>query len=105
MMCVCACVYGSNDICYDNYIDHCRGSGRINTLALVDDADDSAVSTPSLSTMLTSSVLVTGALLVGTGDCTVVGNSISVGASIQTTSSGKIFNNQEGSYACMLRAA
>jgi hypothetical protein len=31
---------------------------------------------------------VTGALLVGTGNCTVVGNSISVSASIQTTSSG-----------------
>ena len=31
---------------------------------------------------LNSSVLVTGALLVGTGDCTVVGNSINVNASI-----------------------
>ena len=32
---------------------------------------------------LNSSVLVTGALLVGTGDCTVVGNSITVSASIR----------------------
>ena len=79
---------------------HCRGSGRIDTLALVDDDDDNnPMSTPSLSTMLTSSILVTGALLVGTGDCTVVGDSISVSASIQTTSSGKTFNNQE---SCML---
>ena len=58
-------------------------------LALVDDNGD-AMSTPSLSTMLTSSILVTGALLVGTGDCTVVGNSISVSASIRTTSSGML---------------
>ena len=60
---------------------YCRGSGRISTLAAV---DDDVISSPILSTMLTSSVLVTGALLVGTGDCTVVGRSISVNASIQT---------------------
>ena len=51
---------------------------------------DGDVSDPTFSTSLRSSVLVTGALLVGTGDCTVVGNTISVGASIQTPSSGKI---------------
>ena len=56
----------------------------MSTLAVV---DDDAVSSPIFSTVLTSSVLITGALLVGTGDCTVAGNSISVNASIQTTSS------------------
>ena len=49
--------------------------------------DDDANSSPILSTTLTSSVLVTGALLVGTGDCTVAENAVSVNASIQTTSS------------------
>ena len=56
----------------------------MSTLAVV---GDDATSGPILSTMLTPSMLVTGALLVGTGDCTVAGNSISVNASIQTTSS------------------
>ena len=51
---------------------------------------DGDVSDPTFSTSLRSSVLVTGALLVGTGYCTVVGNIISVGASIQTPFSGKI---------------
>ena len=60
----------------------------MSTMAVVD--DDAIISSPILSTMLTSSVLVTGALLVGTGDCTVIGNSISVSASIQTTSSGML---------------
>ena len=69
----------------------CSGSGRINTLALIDD-DNSAMSTPILTTTLTSSVLVTGALLVGTGDCTVVGSYISVNTSIQATSDGKFFS-------------
>ena len=54
----------------------------------MDDVD--AISSPTLSTMLSSSILVTGALLVGTGDCTVVGDSISVSASIRTTSSGML---------------
>ena len=98
-MCQCSVVSISAMIIIDQDT-HCRGSGRIDTLALVDDTDnDAAMSVPSLSTMLTSSVLVTGALLVSTGDCTVVGDSISVSASIQTTSSGKTFNNQE---SCML---
>ena len=52
--------------------------------------NDDAISSPILSAMLTSSVLVTGALLVGTGDCAVVGNSISVSASIQATSSSML---------------
>ena len=60
----------------------------MSTLAVVD--DDAIISSPILSTMLTSSVLVTGALLVGTGDCTVVGDSISVSASIRATSSGML---------------
>ena len=65
---------------------YCRGLGRINRLAMV---DNDTTTIPILSTMLNSSVLVTGALLVGTGDCTVVGNIISINASIQTTSIGK----------------
>ena len=66
-----------------------RGSGRINTLAVVNSSTTNR-STLSRVVMLTSSVLVTGALLVGTGDCTVVGNIISVNASIQTSINGKL---------------
>ena len=45
-------------------------------------------SDPKFSSLLPSSVLVTGALLVGTGNCTVVGNYISVNASIQSPLDG-----------------
>ena len=62
------------------------GMRRVNRLAVVD--DDGATPSPLLSTLLKSSVLVTGALLVGTGDCTVLGDSISVNASIQTAPIG-----------------
>ena len=65
---------------------YCRGLGRINRLAVV---DNDTTTVPILFTMLNSSVLVTGALLVGTGNCTVVGNTISIKASIQTTAIGK----------------
>ena len=58
----------------------------MNMLGVVDDAD---VYEPTLTAMLTSSMLVTGALLVGTGDCRVVGNTIGVNVSVQTTSVGK----------------
>ena len=45
---------------------------------------------PGLSVSLKSSVLVIGAMLVGTGDCTVAGNVISIGTGIQTPTSGEI---------------
>ena len=63
------------------------GIRRVNRLAVVDD-DDGATPSPLLSSLLKSSALVTGALLVGTGDCTVLGDSISVNASIQTAPIG-----------------
>ena len=65
---------------------YCRGSGRINKLVIVDGVITADL---TLSTMLNSSVLVTGALLVGTGDCTVVGNTISINESIQSSSNGR----------------
>ena len=43
----------------------------------------------TLADLLNSSVLVTGALLVSTGSCTIAENRISIGVSIQTSTSGK----------------
>ena len=62
--------------CYNWFVYYFRGNGRINSLAVLDDTG------VAMNTMfLHSSVLVTGALLVGTRNCDVVGNSINVNAS------------------------
>lgn len=45
------------------------------------------------STVLTSPVLVTGALLVSTGDCRVIGNIISINESVKTPSFGRQTTN------------
>lgn len=49
--------------------------------------EDDVLDTP-LSVLLNTSVLVTGALLVGSGDCSIVGRTISVATSIQDSSTG-----------------
>ena len=49
-----------------------------------------------LVTILNTSLMVTGALLLGTGDCTIVGSTISIGESIRTTTIGKYFPLHSG---------
>ena len=46
-----------------------------------------------LVAVLNTSILVTGVLLIGTGDCTIVGSTVGIGESIQTTTVGKCNNN------------
>ena len=58
--------------------------GNIHSIAVVEDGIMG-----ELVTVLNTSVMVTGALLVGTGDCTVVGSTISIGESIRTATVGK----------------
>ena len=52
-------------------------------------ADGSVLDT-NHSSMLNSSILITGALIVSTGDCSIVRSTISVGASIQRPSTGNL---------------
>ena len=68
----------------------CRGSGWFTKLAVVENS--TIPSDAELSNILNSSVLVTGAMLVGTGDCVVTdnGNIVSLNASIQTTTIGEM---------------
>ena len=61
----------------------------MNTLAVLEDVGNETHFVTTFKTMLTSSVLVTGALLVGTGNCSVMGHSISINASILTPHIGK----------------
>lgn len=68
----------------------CRGSGRFTKLAVVENG--MVPSDTALSGILNSSILVTGAMLVGTGDCMVTGhgNIVSINASVQTTPIGEM---------------
>ena len=68
--------------------------GTIHSIAVVKDGVMG-----ELVTVLNTSLMVTGALLVGTGDCTIVGSTMSVGESIRTTTIGKYFSTLQ----CLLR--
>ena len=65
--------------------------GTIYSIAVVEDGVMG-----ELVTMLNTSLMVTGALLVGTGDCTIVGSTINIGESIRTTTIGKYFPLHSG---------
>ena len=63
-------------------------SGRINTLAAIQGSTLPVDNVPVSG--LNSSVLVTGAMLVGTGDCSIARHVIIINASIQTPSTGRV---------------
>lgn len=67
-----------------------RHSGKINKLATIKGDAHSVESNIALVSILNSSVLVTGAVLVGTGNCSVPSDTISISASIQPPHIGRL---------------
>ena len=65
-----------------------RGSGRTTTLAEVTVDTDGNFTISEYTDFLSSSVLVTGAVLISTGPCSVEGMVITVNASIQEVDAG-----------------
>ena len=65
-----------------------RGSGKINTLAVIQGNTPPVDFAPVTVDTLTSSVLVAGAVLFGTGDCSINNDIIHVSTSIQTPAVG-----------------
>ena len=84
------------------FINHniilCRYSGEINKLAEIQGSTLPVDIVPVTVDILNSSVLVTGAILVGTGNCSIGNDIISINASIQIQPIGRFDNNKKGPY-------
>ena len=65
-----------------------RGSGTANTIALVEEEENSFVVPSKYAAFLNSSVLITGAVLVSTQRCLVEGMKIGINASINVPEAG-----------------